>query len=439
MVLDPPNILIEDGNNNYDDPNDAEENEYNHDDNVSDNEQDAPEDSGNDQNSDENDVEDDFPQDQPEDVITEVWDEEEIPDFFEEEIEEEYSESFRKVSSALKELLKWQLKYSVSDGCLNALLKVIKVFLAALNVVINSNFLTEVLELLPETLHSLRKVTGINRDDFDQYIVCPECNSLYKKEDVLVIGSDGKPKAKRCSYVPFKHHPQKRFRTPCNAELLKKISNASGSKENFYPKKVYCYRGIKRSFQEKLLRKGFLENLLSAPQRSSKYSDIYDGKYYSEFKDADDLPFFNEKRNIGLLVNFDFFNPFKKSKYSLGVVYAVIVNLPRKVRFLWENVLVLGIIPGPREPKLHINTYLRPFVDELLIAWSPGIKLVEPDGLSAQYQFGLFSLSCDLPALRKIGGFLSHNAKQGKSQTLHQFVAIFFSALTSFVSSLFWH
>lgn len=35
MVLDPPNILIEDGNNNYDDPNDAEENEYNHDDNVS--------------------------------------------------------------------------------------------------------------------------------------------------------------------------------------------------------------------------------------------------------------------------------------------------------------------------------------------------------------------------------------------------------------------
>ena len=160
-----------------------------------------------------------------------------------------------------------------------------------------------------------------------------------------------------------------------------------------------------------------MESLLTEPQRSSKYSDIYDGKYYSEFKDADGLPFFNEKRNIGLLVNFDFFNPFKKSKYSLGVLYAVIVNLPRKVRFLWENVLVLGIIPGPREPKLHINTYLRPFVDELLIAWSPGIKLVEPDGLSAQYQFGLFFLSCDLPALRKIGGFLSHNAKQGKSQT----------------------
>ena len=165
--------------------------------------------------------------------------------------------------------------------------------------------------------------------------------------------------------------------------------------------------------QEKMARKGFMDNLFSEPEFSPNFADVYDGKYFKEFKDEQGLPFFDNKRNIGLLVNFDFFSPFKKSKYSLGVIYAVIINLPRRIRFLWENVLVLAIIPGPREPSLHINTYIRPLVDELLVAWSPGIKLKEPDGLFAQYHFALYFLSCDLPAQCKIGGFLSHNAKQG--------------------------
>ena len=42
-----------------------------------------------------------------------------------------------------------------------------------------------------------------------------------------------------------------------------------------------------------------------------------------------------------------------------------IVNLPREVRFKWENTIVCGIIPGPKEPSYNINTYLRPIVDEL--------------------------------------------------------------------------
>ena len=171
--------------------------------------------------------------------------------------------------------------------------------------------------------------------------------------------------------------------------------------------------------QEKILRNGFLDELFTEPEFSSIYSDVYDGKFYKEFKDEGGLPFFRDKRNIGLLVNFDFFNPFKKSKYSLGVIYAVIINLPRRVRFLWENVLVLGIIPGPKEPSKNINTYIEPFVDELLLGWSPGMKLKEPGGFFAQYHFALFFLSCDLPAQRKIGGFLSHNAKQGISLEMH--------------------
>ena len=96
-------------------------------------------------------------------------------------------------------------------------------------------------------------------------------------------------------------------------------------------------------------RKDFIE-LLSTENISSSqdYLDIYDGSVYKNFKCSNGEHFFQNKRNIGLMINFDFFNPFKNSKYSLGVLYTVVVNLPRESRFLWENVLVLGIIPGPR-------------------------------------------------------------------------------------------
>lgn len=34
-----------------------------------------------------------------------------------------------------------------------------------------------------------------------------------------------------------------------------------------------------------------------------------------------------------------------------------------------ENVILIGIIPGPNEPKHDINTFLDPLVEELLLFW----------------------------------------------------------------------
>ena len=79
------------------------------------------------------------------------------------------------------------------------------------------------------------------------------------------------------------------------------------------------------------------------------------------------------------MLNVDWFQPFKNTEYSLGVLYMVFFNLPRSERFLWENVIILGIIPGPKEPKFNINAYLKPVVDELILPWN-GIS-VKDDGL----------------------------------------------------------
>ena len=59
------------------------------------------------------------------------------------------------------------------------------------------------------------------------------------------------------------------------------------------------------------------------------------------------------------MLNCDWFQPFERTQYSVGVLYAVILNLPRSIRFKPENVLIIGIIPGPDEPPLVINSYLK--------------------------------------------------------------------------------
>ena len=41
------------------------------------------------------------------------------------------------------------------------------------------------------------------------------------------------------------------------------------------------------------------------------------------------------------------------------------MNLPRQDRFLQENVILVGVIPGPKVPPIHINFFLKSLVDDL--------------------------------------------------------------------------
>lgn len=55
-----------------------------------------------------------------------------------------------------------------------------------------------------------------------------------------------------------------------------------------------------------------------------------------------------------LMLNVDWFRPYKHTVYSVGVIYLVIQNLPWTLRFKPE-IIIVGIIPGPHEPKLTIH------------------------------------------------------------------------------------
>jgi len=53
------------------------------------------------------------------------------------------------------------------------------------------------------------------------------------------------------------------------------------------------------------------------------------------------------------------------------------MNLPRHMRNKQENILLVGLIPGPHEPAHDLNSFLEPLVEDLLHFWD-GIELSSP-------------------------------------------------------------
>ena len=69
------------------------------------------------------------------------------------------------------------------------------------------------------------------------------------------------------------------------------------------------------------------------------------------------------------MLNVDFFQPYKHIQYSLGAIYLTVLNIPRDMRHKTENVILVGLIPGPHEPSHDLNSYLEPLVQDLLRLW----------------------------------------------------------------------
>ena len=49
--------------------------------------------------------------------------------------------------------------------------------------------------------------------------------------------------------------------------------------------------------------------------------------------------------------------------YAVGVVFVCLLNLPWYIRYCQENILVSGLIPGPKELSHNVNPFLERLVD----------------------------------------------------------------------------
>ena len=94
-----------------------------------------------------------------------------------------------------------------------------------------------------------------------------------------------------------------------------------------------------------------------------------------------------------------------------------VLNLPREERYKQENTILVGIIPGPTEPD-KLNSFIKPLVNDLL---KLGIDCVASLFSVKKVRGALVCVACDLPAGRKMCGFLSYTARLGCSQCYKRF------------------
>ena len=176
--------------------------------------------------------------------------------------------------------------------------------------------------------------------------------------------------SKQCSFVQFPNHPYASGRDSCKHHLLKSVKFSSG-RTIFYPFKFFCYKSLHSSLQNLLLRPGFAESCQTwkSHNRSDKIYDVYDAKIWKDFLQVSGHPFLSAPHCFGLMLNIDWFQPFKHRIYSVGVIYLTIMNHPRTQRFKRQNIILLGIIPGPSERAHDMNTLLFPLMKELTKFW----------------------------------------------------------------------
>lgn len=120
------------------------------------------------------------------------------------------------------------------------------------------------------------------------------------------------------------------------------------------------------------------------------------------------------------MLNLDWFQPYEDSVYSVGVLYLSFLNLPPDERNKEEKIAVGGIISGPQELVQDVNSSLGPLTDELL-DFRDGIWLDCPNTRPRFCHLAVLCVTCDIPASRKLCGFLSFSATMGCNKCKKKF------------------
>lgn len=320
--------------------------------------------------------------------------------------------------------------YKVSNSAISCLLRFMKYFIKLIGQAFKCDAATRASEFIPVTATTVYHNLLLDcSQSFIEYVVCPKCDCIYEFKDCYIQTGTNSRLSKTCCHIAFPDHPHMSRRTPCGALLLKRQKTKNGSK--LVPIKAYPYRSLKNSILQMINRPNFLQRCEHWRERCNiipdgYLGDIYDGDIWHKFTSSEANNFLKSPYSYLLTMNIDWFQPFTRSVYSTGAVYLTIQNLPRCERYKSKNVILVGVIPGPREPKLTTNSYLTPLVEELKEFWTGVLLPVTIAGrkMNISVRLALTCIACDIPASRKVSGFLGHSARLGCNKCLKEFTSV---------------
>lgn len=286
----------------------------------------------------------------------------------------------------------WGSLYRIPTAALTALLLLLTVFLA----------LPPILDGHgdgPPTARRIDRVLEVpsisGSETFDQMVVCRGCHTVYRSEDCFETKVDFDNQMRRvyhinrCTHMVFKRDVGKR----CNEPLADMVGGRPSVTSQVFP-----YLSVEGQLRDILARpdiEAALESWKSRGRVEGFRSDVYDGNIWKEFEVYEGEPFLSTT-GIALLLNTDGFQAATTRNYTIEAIYLAILSLPRDIRYLRENMILVGLVPGGAESK-GLQQFAKPLVDELLCLWKPDNSLGR--------RVAVLLVACDVPAARKLGGF----------------------------------
>lgn len=270
----------------------------------------------------------------------------------------------------------------------------------------------ELLSKFPVDIRSTRTLLGAPQTV--TYACCPACNSIYAPKD-----EDG---------VPI--YPYTCTSKPCQGsecDLLELGSTTNGRSVGI-PKRPYEMQDFD-DFAARLLSRPGIEAVIqqsSTRRHGDIVEDIMSADGVWKIKGPDGAPFLSGGQNneLRLLWAFsvDFFNPYHNKiagkKYSVGCIFLSCIQLPPDMRKKTENLCLVGLIPGPREPSMEeIDHFLRPLVEVMKDSWKQGAIYRTHDFPHGRLVRSALALSVnDLPMARKIMGTANYIDRTAKDK-----------------------
>ena len=206
-------------------------------------------------------------------------------------------------------LLHIQNAFLLTNACIEKLLHLfcqVFYFFAGFNTLFQT-----IANCFPHSIYRFRKLLDFDRDDFMKYVVCPNCTSLYRYDDV-VQNRDGRTIVNKCTNIMFgcrvdKSSPNhgRRGKYRCDAKLVQEVQ-LSNNKTKLYPLKTYCYKNVINNIEQFLSRPDFEAECNKWRSRDviqNHIGDLYDGEIWREFQTYNNEPFLSQPNNYALMIN----------------------------------------------------------------------------------------------------------------------------------------
>lgn len=150
------------------------------------------------------------------------------------------------LKTLLAVLILWQFTFKVLNAAFTALLQIIKQFFMYAGHSLGLISIQEIGESIPLTLAAVYRLTDIQSNDFETYIVSRVCQSIYNYHNCHEM-KFGQKESKLCSHVAHPKHLHKNQRKSHGATLLKKVRKKGGY--DLEPFKVYPYKSLRSSIE----------------------------------------------------------------------------------------------------------------------------------------------------------------------------------------------